>query len=212
MERTYIIPLRKELLKKPRHVRAKKAVTSVKAFIGRHMKVEPKQLLMGSQLNLALWKHGIKNPPTKVKVTAKKDKDGQVTVELFGHEYLDKKKEKKQEPKQETAIDRIKKMAGPKESRAAKAKREREEEESEKKTAEVKDALKGSEQKEKNASSEQKETKASPSPKETEKSTKKTVVENKPAQAPTKKESSSSPKKTPEKKPATSSEKDTSQK
>lgn len=148
LERTYTIPLRKEILKKPKHKRAKKAVTAVKKFLTRHMKVEdPKKLLIGRELNKKIWEHGIKNPPTKVRVTATKDDEGIVRVELEGVKFVDRKKEKKEE-KPETAIDKVKKMVEGKESRASKVKREREEKEEEmkEKEDEVKDALGGKEE------------------------------------------------------------------
>ena len=49
------------------------------------------KILLSTSLNNELWKHGIKNPPHHVKVTAIKDKEGVVHAELFG--------EKKAEPK-----------------------------------------------------------------------------------------------------------------
>ena len=40
IERTYNIPLRKEWLKKPKYKRAKKAVTALKEFLSRVMRVD----------------------------------------------------------------------------------------------------------------------------------------------------------------------------
>ena len=73
LERTYTIPLRREILKVPRYKRAKKAVTAVKQFLSKHMKSE--DVRIGSQLNEELWKHGIKNPPTKIRVIAIREKN-----------------------------------------------------------------------------------------------------------------------------------------
>lgn len=131
-------------MKKPKHKRAKKAVTALKEFLIRHMKIDdPKNLLIGTELNKKIWEHGIKNPPTKLKVTAIKDEKGIVRVELEGVKFVDRKKEKKEE-KPETAIDRMKGMIGQKESRAAKSKQAKED--MQKKEDEVKDALAGKEE------------------------------------------------------------------
>ncbi len=42
-----------------------------------------------------IWENGIKNPPHHVKVTAIKEEDGTVKVELFGKKYEEKKKQEK---------------------------------------------------------------------------------------------------------------------
>src|SRR3990167_9501202 len=69
IERTYIIPLRREWLKVPKYKRAKKAVA------------------------------GLKSPPHKVKVNVIKEDDGIVKAELFGKKYAEKKApEKKEKP------------------------------------------------------------------------------------------------------------------
>ena len=89
LERTYNVPLRREYQKAPRWKRTEKAVVGLRQFLGKHMKSE--NVLLSTPLNNHLWKHGIKNPPHHVKVTAIKDKEGVVHAELFG--------EKKAEPK-----------------------------------------------------------------------------------------------------------------
>ncbi|MBI2669219.1 60S ribosomal protein L31 [Candidatus Woesearchaeota archaeon] len=105
IERTYTVPLRREFLKAPQYRRAKKAVTALKQFLEKHMK--SKNVKLGNEVNLELWKHGIKNPPHHVKVTATKNEKGEVTVELFGlkKEALQKetKKERQKEKKTEKA-------------------------------------------------------------------------------------------------------------
>lgn len=89
LERTYNVPLRREYQKAPRWMRTKKAVVGLRQFLSKHMKSE--KILLSTPLNNELWKHGIKNPPHHIKVTAVKDKEGVVHAELFG--------EKKEEPK-----------------------------------------------------------------------------------------------------------------
>lgn len=117
LERTYIIPLRREWLKSPKYKRAKKAVIALKQFISRHMKAEESNVRLGKYLNLEVWKHGIKNPPGKIKVNIIKDDKGIVKAEFFGAPKDEVKKEetktwkneeKKQEVKTELTVDETK--------------------------------------------------------------------------------------------------------
>jgi large subunit ribosomal protein L31e len=100
-ERTYTVPLRREWLKVPRYRRAKKAAIALREFLQRHMKSEDVKL--GKELNLELWKHGMRNPPHHVKLTALKDEKGIVRANLYGKPIeLPKKEEpKKAEAKKE---------------------------------------------------------------------------------------------------------------
>ncbi|NJL44026.1 MAG: hypothetical protein HC945_01735 [Nitrosarchaeum sp.] len=79
--RTYTIPLRKDINKTSMHRRAKRAVTTVKSFVERHMKTDTVKI--GKALNEALWKNGMQNPPHKVTVQCER-KDDHVRVELEG--------------------------------------------------------------------------------------------------------------------------------
>ncbi len=95
VERTYIIPLRREWLKSVKYKRAKKAVRAIREFLMRHMKVEEMEnIKIGKYLNLILWSHGIKNPPSRVKVNVKKDDKGIVWAEMVGAPVEKKKEEK----------------------------------------------------------------------------------------------------------------------
>ena len=76
-------------------MRAKKAVVAMRNFLKRHMKSE--EILLGKNLNDAIWVHGIRNPPHKLKIVAKKDDEGVVRAELFGYEYKDYKRAQKAE-------------------------------------------------------------------------------------------------------------------
>ncbi len=80
LERSYIIPLRKQWLRTPRYKRAKKAATATRQFLERHMKSETVKL--GASINELLWSRGITNPPGKIEVIATKDKEGVVRAEL----------------------------------------------------------------------------------------------------------------------------------
>ena len=82
LERTYNVPLRKEYQKAPNWKRTGKAVVALREFIGHHMKSQ--DVRMEKEVNELLWKHGIKNPPHHVKVTASKSDKGAVRVKLFG--------------------------------------------------------------------------------------------------------------------------------
>jgi len=93
-ERSYNIPLRKETHKSPKYRRAKKAVSAVKQFITKHMKVS--EVKLGQALNHKLWQNGIKNPPHHVNVTVKRE-DDVAKVELTGTEYKEFKVTAKEE-------------------------------------------------------------------------------------------------------------------
>jgi large subunit ribosomal protein L31e len=82
LERTYTINVRKAIVKVPRYRRTKKAVSSVRKFLMKHMKASEDNVKLGRHLNLKLWERGIKNPITRITVVAKKDEKGIVTAEI----------------------------------------------------------------------------------------------------------------------------------
>lgn len=79
LDRQYVIPLRKAL-KAPRTRRAPKAVKLVEEFLMRHMKGT--EVKIGTSLNEALWKDGIKNIPARIKVHAVRDDNNVVRCDL----------------------------------------------------------------------------------------------------------------------------------
>ncbi|MBT7102611.1 50S ribosomal protein L31e [archaeon] len=84
LEREYVVPLKRGVLKAPQYRRAKKAVKVLKEFMVRHMNVRDSDLRkvkIDMHLNNELWFRGIKKPANKIKVKAKKI-DGIVYVEL----------------------------------------------------------------------------------------------------------------------------------
>jgi large subunit ribosomal protein L31e len=93
MERTYTIPLRKGWLKASKYRRAKKAVNTLREFLVKHMKSEDVRLM--PELNLEIWKHGMRNPPSRVKVNVSKDDKGVVKAQLFGESMAQEVKEEK---------------------------------------------------------------------------------------------------------------------
>jgi|SRR3989344_543218 len=121
LERTYNVPLRRACEKAPLYKRAKTALRVLKEFMVRHMKSE--NIKIGRHANLKIWEKGIKHPPHHIKVTAIKDKDGLVRVELAGRTYEDKGKEtkkeekKKEEPKKEIKEKKLQKPAKKKEEK-----------------------------------------------------------------------------------------------
>lgn len=142
IERTYIIPLRREWLRVPEYKRAKRAVAAVKNFLMRHMKQHDiSQIKLGTVLNEELWSRGMKNPPSRIKVNVVKEDDGLVKAELFGHKYVVKKKiEKKEEDK--SIAGKLKSALGGKEEKKEEKAEEKKEEPEKKKTEEKKEAKK----------------------------------------------------------------------
>lgn len=108
LERTYVVPIRRDILKAPKYRRAKRAVSSVRDFLKQHMKSEDVKL--DDSINKKLWENGIKNPPGKIRVNVTKDSSGTVTATLFG---TTKKivEEKKPAKKKERIEDKIEKEA-----------------------------------------------------------------------------------------------------
>ena len=112
IDRSYVIPLRREFLKVPKNRRAKKAITAIKEFLKRHMKSD--EISIGPHLNKDIWKNGIQNPPHHVKVDVLKDNNNIVRVELSGFKIeLPKEKEKKKESSS-TLKDKVGKLIGDK--------------------------------------------------------------------------------------------------
>ena len=98
IKREYVIPLRRGFQNTPRYKRTHKAVRVLREFLVKHLKSE--NIKLGPKLNDFIWRHGIQNPPPKVSVTATKDKDNVVRVELQGFDYIDFKQiESAEDPK-----------------------------------------------------------------------------------------------------------------
>lgn len=122
-ERTYTIPLRKEWLKTVKYKRAKKAVRAIREFLMRHMKVDKMEnIKIGKYLNLILWSHGIKNPPSRVKVNVTKDEKGIVRVEMVGAPKEEKKEELKKTTEKKAEAKPEGKKEAPAENKSSPAK------------------------------------------------------------------------------------------
>ena len=114
LERVYNIPLRKEFRKVANWRKTEKAVKALREFVVKHMKSD--NVLLSKYVNKELWKHGIKNPPHHVKISAKKDDKGKVMVELAelpakakreleNQKDVDKKKEAKKKEEEAKKTD-----------------------------------------------------------------------------------------------------------
>jgi large subunit ribosomal protein L31e len=98
-DKVFTIPLRKAFGKSMR-IRARVAASLVKKFLKMHMKADEAKL--GYILNEKIWERGMKKPPRRVKVVARKEEiAGKIVVkaELFGHEYKDFKMKPRSEKK-----------------------------------------------------------------------------------------------------------------
>src|SRR3989338_2307869 len=92
-EKIFIISLRKEVLKTPIYKRAKKAISTVKNYIKKHLKVE--EVKLGENLNKKIWEKGSKKPPGKIKVTAIKKKRKKKQKEINPKKHEEKTKEER---------------------------------------------------------------------------------------------------------------------
>ncbi len=136
MEKTFIIPLRREFQKAPMYKRTKRAVSATKIFLQKHMKTD--NVKLGRHLNMKLWGKGYRNPPNKVEVSAEviKDPDGDyVYAELVG---VPKEPLKiVVEEKKEGLAGKLESLTGTKEKSKAEVQKEEEKKEAEKVIKEV---------------------------------------------------------------------------
>jgi len=92
LERVFTIPLTvtKQI---PKTKRAPRAIKEIKAYVRRHMtdkasleeeeeKGEKRDVWLDYKLNELIWKRGIENPPSKVRVRAIRFEDGLIEVSL----------------------------------------------------------------------------------------------------------------------------------
>jgi len=139
LEREYVIPLRREFLKVPIYRRSEKAVKAIKKFIAKHMKVPDRdtdKIKLDMYLNNEIWFRGITNPPSKVKVKARKEGDIVRVdfVEIPAHVKFLKSKHEKRHKKPE-AKKEAKAEAKPAETKAEAKTEEQKKDEAEKEKA-----------------------------------------------------------------------------
>jgi len=136
LERIYTVPLG-DAYRHVRDKRAKKAVSLLKTFLGKHMKAEDGEVVVSNALNSHIWKSGIQKPPRRVKVRAIREA-GVVKAFLHDEKTEEKKKEapKKEEKPAEKKVEpkaaekpAEKKAEAPKEEKSAEKKPEPKKEE-----------------------------------------------------------------------------------
>lgn len=110
LEREYVIPLRKAILRVPRYRRTGRAIKAIKEFVAKHMKIENRDVSnvrINVDFNNEVWFRGRASPPFKVKVKAVKEGDvvrvdfveipEHVKFARARHERMHKKADKKEE-------------------------------------------------------------------------------------------------------------------
>ena len=138
LEREYIVPLRKGWLKVPKYKRANKAVKAIRQFLVRHMKIydrDLKKVKIDILLNNELRFRGMRKPPAKIKVKARKFDNNLVKAELVEIPQVIKYKIEREKRKKEAAEKKKVKEEKPVEK---KEEAEKEEEKPEEKALEEK--------------------------------------------------------------------------
>ena len=143
-ERVYTINLGKVWLS-PNNQRAKRAINMIREFATHHMKTG--QIKIDQDLSQAVWKHGIRSPPRKIRVKMAKTDEGYVLVSTYEEEKeaaeAENPKDKKAKKQPETKVEPEEKIE---EVKAEEPKKEAPKEKAEAKPA--KKAEKKSEEKE----------------------------------------------------------------
>ena len=128
LEKEYIIPLREKVRAVPRYKKTNKAIRTVKEFLVRHMKIydgDLNKIKIDKYLNEYLWFRGIRKPPYKVKVKARKEGEV-VKVELA--DFPEKLKFKKaREEKRDAKAKKAEKNKPAEKTEKAEAKNEQSE-------------------------------------------------------------------------------------
>jgi ribosomal protein L31E len=119
-DKVLIIPLRHPSRRSAKNMRKNRAVREIRAFLARHMRAEPSNVMISQQLNEHLWKGGLHNTPAKIKVRVSTDEEGKIFARL-----LDEKERAKKERKKPGLRERFaRRREGTKEERPATAKPE----------------------------------------------------------------------------------------
>jgi len=124
-EMMYTVPL-KYAWCGPHNDRTRKAVTILKKFLIKHMKSENVHLT--EELNEELWKHGMKNPPRRIKIRAVLLSTGEIWATLPESKFpFEKKKEEEKIEKKEREKEEKEQEQGKKEEiKEEKGKKEKE--------------------------------------------------------------------------------------
>ncbi len=102
---SYVVSF-KEVFKKPKSHRAKRAVQELKKFLKKHKRVKEENIVISNEVNEKIWGNGYYNIPKKIEIEVLDEKE-RVLVFLKGSkkikEFLkeEKEKEKKKEKEEE---------------------------------------------------------------------------------------------------------------
>ncbi|MCY3976030.1 MAG: 50S ribosomal protein L31e [Thaumarchaeota archaeon] len=80
LERIYTINLGKVLLS-PNNRRSKRAINVIKDFVIKHTHNE--QVKIDKDLNLHIWKNGMKNPPRRIKIKVTTTEKGDLLISNY---------------------------------------------------------------------------------------------------------------------------------
>lgn len=69
-EKVFTVPFR-NVLSAPQRARADRAVTEVRSFVSRQLKVPARSVKVGAALNERIWENGAKEIPKKLKIHTK---------------------------------------------------------------------------------------------------------------------------------------------
>jgi large subunit ribosomal protein L31e len=83
IEKVYLVPLGKELLKAPRIKKAPRAISTIRSFVKKHTKAE--EVKISQKISEHLFARNVKKPPRKIKIKVVGD-ENLVSVELFVEE------------------------------------------------------------------------------------------------------------------------------
>lgn len=129
-EKILTLNLRKEWKKTKIWKRSKKAVSAIKKYIAKNFKIEENNVKIDPWLNMEIWKGNLKNPPSHIRVKARKEKDF-VYVEPFETPKKKLKREKRKLmklAKQEGKLEKVKKEEEKKEKKKEEEPESKEEE------------------------------------------------------------------------------------
>ena len=80
-ERVVTVPLR-DAKAEPKHKRANRAMSIVRAHLAKHFKVDEDDVRLDPSINEAVWARGRKKPPSKLRVRAARfEEEGERVVE-----------------------------------------------------------------------------------------------------------------------------------
>jgi large subunit ribosomal protein L31e len=89
LERIYTVPL-VAAYQTVRGKRTARAVKILKSFLAKHMKTEEERVKISAEVNSFMWQRGMQRPLRRIKVKAKRDAKGEVSVSLVGEPKVEK--------------------------------------------------------------------------------------------------------------------------